>query len=191
MLFISLFFLGPLYGSPNPPFSMIIYYVGQMILDPGISIKGITDHSDYIKFKGHSQNQLQAYLLAEKLLSSNMQKEFKFEDIVPFWNEKNKSFIFILKKSDGFQSKNSLTIESPLPRANVNGSLQFSGGCSSDSEDILISGDFSGKTKCKDHRWKIQFPKVTGNRLPLLGIKVMQKNNKQKYLKNFRSFKYL
>jgi hypothetical protein len=73
--------------------------VGQMILDPGMSINGITDHSDYIKFKGQSQNQLQAYKLAEKLLHSNMQKEFKFEDVVPFWNNKSNTFTFILKKS--------------------------------------------------------------------------------------------
>jgi hypothetical protein len=162
-----------------------------MILDQGISIKGITDHSDYIKFKGQSQNQLQAYLLAEKLLHSNMQKEFKFEDIVPFWNEKTKNFIFILKKSGALQSTNLLTIESPLPRANVNGLLQFSGGCSSDSGDIFISGDFSGNTKCKGNRWEIQLPKPIKNELPILGIKVMQKDNNQKYLKNFRSFKYL
>ncbi len=187
-LFIFLF-VGQTYATSHPPFSMMMYYVGQMILDPGINIKQITDHTEYIKLKGQARNKLQAYLLAEKLLYSNMQKEFKFEDVVPFWNNKSKTFTFILKKSADLKSNTSITIESPLPRAQLKGAVQLYGVCDKESKNVIISGDFTGKTECTNGRWLINFTERTKSNLPILGIKIFQKTIKQKFKKDFRSIK--
>jgi len=148
-LFIFLL-VGPTYATSEPPFSMIMYYVGQMILDPGISINQITDHSAYIKLKGQARNKVQAYLLAEKLLHSSMQKEFKFEDVVPFWNNKSNTFTFILKKSVLLKNNSPVTIESPLPRAQLKGAVQLYGVCDKESKNVIISGDCTGVTDYKN-----------------------------------------
>ena len=187
-LFIFLF-VGQTYATSHPPFSMIMYYVGQMILDPGISINQITDHSEYIKLKGQARNKLQAYLLAEKLLHSNMQKEFKFEDVVPFWNNKSNTFTFILKKSVVLKNNTSITIESPLPRAQLKGVVKLYGVCHTESKNVIISGDFTGKTECTNGRWLINFTERSKRNLPILGIKIYQKTIKQKFKKDFRSIK--
>ncbi len=182
-------FVGPTYATAQPPFSMIMYYVGQMIFDPGISINQITDHSEYIKLKGQARNKLQAYLLAEKLLHSNMQKDFKFEDVVPFWNNKSNTFTFILKKSVVLKNNTSITIESPLPRAQLKGVVKLYGVCHTESKNVIISGDFTGKTECTNGRWLINFTERSKRNLPILGIKIYQKTIKQKFKKDFRSIK--
>lgn len=184
LVLFSFLFLNSVSGSSK--FSSIFYYVGQMILDPGVSINEISDGGEFIIFKGEAPNQSSAYLLAEKLFSSKMQQEFNFTDIVPFW-EKNK-FTFYLKKSELEKTDgDAVVITSPPSRDTSSEKFYLAGTCSNKIDNVRISGDLIGETKCIEGKWNIQFPSYKGN-LNLIGVRAYQRLVNQKILMDVRSF---
>lgn len=173
-LWISLFLffsLHSLRASTNPKFSMMMYYVGLMMLDQGVSINEITDQDEYIVMKGVAPDQRTAYLLAEKLFKSRMQREFHFEDIVPFW--KKNEFTFILKKPKAKNQQLNIEINSPLTRAALDEKFSLEGSCSKEGSELTVSGDFQGKTICKKGLWTIELS-AQNISFPIVGVKVSQ-----------------
>jgi hypothetical protein len=178
----SLFSLNPIWA--NPKFANVFYYVGQMTFDPGVSINEISDGEDFIIFKGQAPNKVSAYLLAEKLYTSRMQQEFKFSDIVPFWEKQG--FTFILKKQKTKNEQLPLEIKSPLTRNSLNDNFSLEGSCAKEGAEINLSGDFQGKTTCKKGSWVIDLS-AKDIKLPLVGVKVSQGLRGQ-LSEDFRSF---
>ena len=170
-----------------PKFHMVLYYVGQMVLDPGVSINDITDHQEYVQFKGVAPSQMSAYLLAKNLLKSRLQQEFKFTDIVPFW-DKGK-FTFILTKDLLNRPKETFVqIEQPSKREILKGLILLSGSCSREGAEVVVSGDLIGRTTCKTNKWQISFPPFSNKKLPIIGIRVTQLMVNQKIVADHRSF---
>ena len=164
----------------------LMFYIGQMDLDPGVNFTEMTDHGEYIQLRGTAPSQLQAYRLAEKLFQSRLQNDLKFSDIIPFW-EKNK-FIFTLKKpSKPTSSTDILRIEGPGVREMTFGKLVIFGKCSQKITQVSISGDLTGETNCLNGKWTIEFS-VSALKLPIIGVQVGQRRMNQKALVDFRSF---
>ena len=120
-------------------------HIGQMILDEGVVINEAINNEKYIILTGVAPNQQLAFLLAEKLIHSNMQKYFKFRDITPFWN--NNRFTFFLEKSLSKNELHSNLITEPKPRAVVSESFILKGKCSRDKAELYLSGSVT-----KDYR---------------------------------------
>jgi len=166
---ISLFSLNLIWASSK--FANVFYYVGQMTFDPGVSINEISDGVDFIIFKGKAASKVSAYLLAEKLYSSRMQQEFKFSDIVPFW-EKN-GFTFILKKPKQENEQLSIEIKTPPVRKSLKSNFALEGTCTKEGAEVNLSGDFQGKTICKKGSWSFELS-AKDIKLPIVGVKVSQ-----------------
>ena len=181
-LLMSPLFLSSVSGGTK--FSSIFYYVGQMILDPGVSINEILNHDEYIVMKGVAPDQRTAYLLAEKLFHSHMQRDFKFEDIVPFWNKNQ--FTFILKKPKTNDHKETIKIKSPLTRNSLDTKFTIEGSCTKDGAEITLLGDFQGTTICKKGSWVIELS-VKDIKLPIVGVKVVEGPRSQGS-EDYRSF---
>ncbi len=158
-------------ASTTPKFSMMMYYVGLMVLDPGVSINEILNQDDYIIMKGIAPDQRTAYLLAEKLFHSRMQKEFKFEDIIPFW--KTTKFTFILKKPKTKSEQLSIEIKTPPVRKSLKSNFALEGTCTKEGAKVNLSGDFQGKTICKKGSWSFELS-AKDIKLPIVGVKVSQ-----------------
>ena len=161
-----------------------MYYIGQMVLDQGVSINEVLNQENYIILRGVAPDQRTAYLLAEKLFHSRMQKEFNFKDIVPFW--KKNQFTFILKKPTDKNKQNNIEIKSPMVRGHLEEKFLLEGICSQEGVEIIFSGDFQGKTICKRGSWAVELSTQKID-LPILGVEVSQGFGGQ-VSKDYRSF---
>lgn len=171
-----------------PKFSGLLLYIGQIILDPEISINVMADNEDFVELKGTAPNQLDAYLLAEKLFYSKMKKDFEFVDVIPFWE--NNSFTFILKKTSHHSIGNGssfIRIQAPPIRKLLSNKLLLKGSCSVNVTEILISGDINGKTQCLKGSWEFQVDLLI-SKLPIIGVSISHRLINQKIIRDFRSF---
>lgn len=172
------------FPSKASTISTVMFYTGQMILDPGVSFNEISDHESHIEIKGKAPNKKIAYALAKKLFHSQLQKDLKFSDIIPFWNKN--MFIFILKKAS-FDQKNAFRIETPNIREVINKKLILTGTCSKEGTEVLITGDFEATLLCDKGKWAKEFSPLDKN-LSIIGIKASQRIVNKPLLTDFRSF---
>ena len=141
-----------------------------MIFDKDISIDKITDHKEFYIASGTAPTKLNAYLLAEKLLYAESLNRFELTDVVPSWLDDRFVFYF-LKKKDNTKSSAEHTIETPLPREQVEKKFTLKGKCERNGIDIVISGDVAARTKCLDGRWSSELS-VLDSSAPIIGVKV-------------------
>jgi hypothetical protein len=160
-----------LYSAESPRFSSMMIHISQMMLDEGVTINEVINNERYIILKGVAPNQQLAFLLAEKLFHSNMQKDFKFKDIIPFW-EKDK-FTFFLKKSKAKDSKPMFEITDPIPRAVISGNFVLKGRCSKDKVELNLTGSITGKMTCRNGLWSVK-QSVSQFKTNIIGLKVSE-----------------
>jgi hypothetical protein len=142
-----------------------------MILDEGVVINEAINNKKYIILKGIAPNQRLAFLLAEKLFQSNMQKDFNFIDIIPFWN--NNRFTFFLKKSISKIEQQSVVITEPNPRSVVSKMFVLKGKCSKNQTELNLSGTLTQNINCLNGSWSVQISTSQLN-TNIIGLKVSE-----------------
>jgi hypothetical protein len=173
--------------AAKPKITHILFQLGEMDIDPKISINEITDEEFYLILKGNAPTKMGAYDLAEKILQSERFKSYELIDVIPVWE--NGKITLMLKKN--VKKENHLfyvDIIAPKRREKLTEKVEFKGTCSRNGGEVVLSGDVNLKTTCTNNEWRASYTRPKSTNLPIISVIVQQTMINRDVITDYRSF---
>lgn len=171
-------------------FQSMIFDISKIALANEISITSIYHEEGFIKIKGPSYPRGVIELFSNRLLFAHDMAIYQLSDAVSF-HLKDEFIIVLRPKEDTFQRKvQYVTFTSPSPREQMTKDGTVKGQCSLEGAEVVIKGDFEGKTLCVKGVWEFKVPLVPSINTDFIHLSVSQRMmNHQEIIKDYRTFR--